>query len=128
MYQITDGTFAQAKRECRHEPSGPCWFDSLYTRVVPSQAIALTATLLDRAVAAALKRQRITTARLRHQQDLAAVVHLCGAGAGEAYARRAFRLTPGQRCGDHDLRAYLARVNGMKRLFAGLASEGRKDD
>jgi hypothetical protein len=45
---------------------------------------------------------------------------LCGASAGEAYAARGFRAADGQRCGDHDLRAYLAQVNAMKRLFAGL--------
>jgi hypothetical protein len=133
MYQITDGTFAQTRRECRQGTSGPrgdstsapgsCWFDSLYTRVVPSQAIELTASLLDRAIAATLKRQRVAGATRRQKQDLAAVIHLCGAGAGEAYTRRGFRLTPGQRCGDHDVRAYLSRISGMKRLFARLASE-----
>ncbi len=52
------------------------------------------------------------------------MIHLCGAGAGDAYARRGFRLTAGQRCGDHDVRAYLARVNAMKRVFGRLASAG----
>jgi hypothetical protein len=46
----------------------------------------------------------------------------CGTGAGDAYAQRGFRLTAGQRCGDHDVRGYLARVNAMKRVFARLAS------
>ena len=133
MYQITDATFAQTKPDCLYEPTVPegdftrvlgfCWFDSLYARVVPSHAVELTATLLDRGVAATLKRQRIATPSLQHKQDLAAVIHLCGAGAGETYAKRGFRLTPGQRCGDHDVRAYLGRVNGMKRLFARLASD-----
>jgi hypothetical protein len=82
-----------------------------------------TATLLDRGVAATLKRQRIAAPSLQHKQDLATVIHLCGAGAGEIYAHRGFRLTPGQRCGDHDVREYLGRVNGMKRLFARLARE-----
>jgi hypothetical protein len=133
MYQITDATFAQTKRECLYEPTPPeddfvlalglCWFDSLYARVVPSHAVELTARLLDRGVAATLKRQRIATPTLQHKQDLAAVIHLCGAGTGETYARRGFRLTPGQRCGDHDVREYLGRINGMKRLFARLASD-----
>ena len=132
MYQITDATFAQTKPDCLYERTVPegdftrvlgfCWFDSLYARVVPSHAVELTATLLDRGVAATLKRQRIATPTLQNKQDLAAVIHLCGAGAGETYAKRGFRLTPGQRCGDHDVRAYLGRVNGMKRLFARLAS------
>ena len=133
MFQITDATFAQTKRECPYETTdaeddlvralGFCRFDGLYARVVPSHAVELTATLLDRGVAATLKRQRIATATLQHKQDLAAVIHLCGAGIGETYAGRGFRLTPGQRCGDHDVRAYLGRVNGMKRLFARLAND-----
>jgi Transglycosylase SLT domain len=133
MYQITDATFAQTKPECLYEPTeaeddfmralGFCWFDGLYARVVPSHAVELTARLLDRGVAATLKhRQRTASPTLQHKQDLATVIHLCGAGAGESYAKRGFRLTPGQRCGDHDVRAYLRRVNGMKRLFAQLAS------
>jgi hypothetical protein len=130
MYQITDGTFREAKRYCIHDhvvmedglwhDAKSCWFNSLYTRVVPSHAIELTAALLDRGVASATGRRRNAT--LQQKQDLAAVIHLCGTGAGEAYARRGFRLTAHQRCGDHDLRDYLARVNAMKRQFVRLAA------
>ena len=38
------------------------------------------------------------------------MIHLCGAGAGRAYAQRHLRLLPGQRCGDHDVGAYLGRI------------------
>ena len=82
----------------------------------------MTAALLDRTVARTLGRNRIATASLRQQQDLAAVIHLCGSGAGDAYARRRFRLRPGQRCGDHDARRYLAEVNAVKLQFARLAA------
>jgi hypothetical protein len=58
------------------------------------------------------------------KQDLAAVIHLCGAAVGDAYAKRGFRLSAGQRCGEHDLRGYLAQVNAMKRVFATLAADG----
>ena len=132
MYQITDATFVEAKRYCIHDhvvvEDGPwnelesCWFNSLYTRVVPSHAVELTSAFLDRRVASTLERNRIAGATLPQQQDLAALIHLCGAGAGDAYAKRGFRLTAGQRCGDHDVRGYLARVNAMKRVFARLAS------
>ena len=132
MYQITDATFREAKRYCIHDhvvvEDGPwhdvrsCWFNSLYTRVLPSHAIELTAALLDRGVASVIGRQRMTAATLQQKQDLAAVIHLCGAGAGEVYARRGFRLTVHQRCGDHDVRGYLAKVNAMKRQFALLAA------
>src|SRR5712691_6590333 len=118
MYQITDGTFLEAKRYCIHDHAvaedGPwhelrsCWFNGLYTRVIPSHAIEMTAALLDRNVANILERRKIAAATLQQKQDLAALIHLCGTGAGEAYARRGFRLAKSQRCGDHDASAYLA--------------------
>ncbi len=128
MYQITDGTFREATRYCIHDhvvvEDGPwndlnsCWFNSLYTRVVPSHAIEVTSASLDRAVAKAIGTRLGGKITLRQKQDLAALIHLCGAGAGHAYASRGFRLTPSQRCGDHDVGSYLARVNALKFEFA----------
>jgi hypothetical protein len=99
-----------------------CWFNAFYARVVPTHAVEMTSALLDRSVARTLQRHGIATATLRQRQELAAVIHLCGAGAGDAYVRRGFRPAPGQRCGDHDLRAYLARVDAMKGVFGRLAA------
>src|SRR5437867_9545469 len=134
MYQITDATFRGAKRYCIHDhvvvEDGPwhdrrsCWFNSLYTRVVPSHAIEMTAARLDRGVADTVERQRLATATLQQKHDLAAVIHLCGAGPGDAYARRGFRLTADQRCGEHDVRAYLTHVNSLKQQFVRLAAAG----
>jgi hypothetical protein len=133
MYQITDGTFAEARRYCIRNhvvaEEGPwdrpnsCWFNSLYMRVIPSDAVEMTSAYLDRAVSDTLSRHGIHRATLRQKQELATLTHLCGAGAGDAYARRGFRLLPGQRCGDHEARVYIARVNAMKALFARLAAE-----
>ena len=133
MYQFTDGTFAEARRYCIHDhvvaEQGPwndfdsCWFNSLYLRVVPSHAVELTSAYLDRSIANALTRHRVTKATLRQKQNLAAVIHLCGAGAGDSYVRHGFRLSPGQRCGSHEARIYMARVNTMKAVFARLAAE-----
>ena len=135
MYQITDPTFLEARRYCIHDhvvaEIGPwhdwrsCWFNSLYTRVVPSHAVEMTAALLDRSVASTIARQRVGAATLQQKQDLAAIIHLCGAGPGDAYARHGFKLTPGQKCGDHDVRGYLGGVNAMKRQFARMADAGR---
>ena len=135
MYQITDATFREARRYCIHRhvvaEEGPwhdvrsCWFNALYIRVLPTHAVELTAAFLDRSVTSTLQRSRIVTATARQKQDLAAVTHLCGAGAGDAYARRGFRLTASQRCGDHDVGRYLAQVNAMKRQFVALSSEER---
>jgi hypothetical protein len=132
MYQITNATFSDARRYCIHDhvviEDGPwndfksCWFNGLYTRTIPSHAIELTAATLDRSVANTLARHRIAQAALRQKQDLAAVIHLCGPGTGNLYVRRGFSLTTGQRCGDHDVAAYLTRVNTMKSLFLRLAA------
>src|ERR1700733_2295979 len=121
MYQITDGTFAEARRYCIHDHAvaedGPwndwhsCWFNSLYSRVVPSHAVELTSAYLDRSVATILERRRLLSAALPEKQQLAAVIHLCGAGAGDEFARHGFHLPEGQHCGDHEVRVYLARVN-----------------
>ena len=132
MFQITDGTFAEARRYCiqdhvvvedgRGDGRSSCRFNALYTRVVPAHAVEMTAALLDRTVARILARHRLTTASLPQRQNLAAIIHLCGDGAGDGYARRGFRFTRGQRCGDHDPRRYLAQVNALKRQFTRLGA------
>jgi hypothetical protein len=128
MYQITDARFAEARRYCirDHVPVEDgswhdvhsCWFNAFYFRVLPSHAIEMTSAYLDRRVTQTLGQLRITRASLQQKQDLAAVIHLCGASVGEAYARRGFRPNPRERCGDHDLSAYLARLNALKRNFS----------
>ncbi|HEY4974721.1 MAG TPA: hypothetical protein VII41_13995, partial [Steroidobacteraceae bacterium] len=131
MYQITDGTFAEARRYCIHDHAvaqdgawndwHSCWFNSLYARVIPSHAVELTSAYLDHNVALILARHRVASASLSLKQQLAALIHLCGAGAGDEFARRGFHLPEGQHCGDQDVRAYLARVNAMKTEFDRLA-------
>lgn len=135
MFQITDGTFRQARRYCIRRNAvledGPwhdwdsCWFNSLYFRVVPSHAAEMTSAFLDRSAARILGRQRIAKATLRQKQDLAIVMHLCGAAAGEVHARGGLRIATDQRCGGQDVRAYVDRVRDMQRQFAALAGEDR---
>jgi hypothetical protein len=130
MYQITDGNFAEARRYCIHDhvvvADGPwndwrsCWFNGLYARVIPRDAVELTAAYLDRSVALILERRRMSSASLPQKQMLAALIHLCGAGAGDEFARRRFRLAEGQRCGDHQTRAYIERVATMQGVFSRL--------
>jgi Transglycosylase SLT domain len=131
MFQITDGTFEEARRYCVHnhvvvedgswKNRNSCWFNSLYMRVVPSHAVEMTAAYLDRRVVSTLARHRIARASISQQQQLATLIHLCGAGAGNVYARRGLRLAPGQQCGDHDARGYLNKVQAMQRVFARIS-------
>ena len=130
MYQITDGNFAEARRYCIHDhvvvADGPwndwhsCWFNSLYARVIPRDAVELTSAYLDRSVALILERHRMNSASLLQKQMLAALIHLCGAAAGDEFARRRFKLAEGQRCGDHPARLYIERVQSMQAVFSRL--------
>ena len=132
MYQITDATYADAKRYCIHNHAvaqdgpwddfGSCWFNRLYLRVVPTHAVEMTSALLDRRATEVLERHRLKQATRQQKQDLAAIIHLCGSAVGDVYATRGFRLAAGQRCGDQDVRAYLLQVNAMKRVFLQLAN------
>jgi len=133
MYQITDGTFAEARHYCVHDHAlvregawndwHSCWFNSLYLRVLPGDAVELTAAYLDLKVTGILAALPAGAASSLHRQHLAAVVHLCGAGAAALYARRGLRFAAGQRCGDHDPREYLRRVDAMREVFARLAAQ-----
>jgi hypothetical protein len=128
MYQITDGTFDESRRLCIHNhvvvEDGPwndvhsCWFNSLYMRVIPTNAVEMTSAYLDRHVNIILANHRLVSASLQHKQELATLIHLCGAGTGESYVQRGFRLTPHQKCGDHEAAIYIQRVDAMKNVFA----------
>ena len=131
MYQMTDGTFAEAKHYCIHHhqlvAEGPwwdmtsCWFNSLYMRVLPGDAVELTAAYLDRKVTGLIAKRKTVSPTPQQRDNLAAMIHLCGTGPAEEYLRRGFRLAPGKHCGDQDVAAYLARVGAMKRQFVEFA-------
>jgi hypothetical protein len=130
MFQITDGTFAEARKYCIRDHKvvidGPwydlrsCWFNSFYSRTLPSHSSEMTAAYLHRSVVNTLTARHIARVRLAQKQKLAAVIHLCGLKRGETFVTRGFRITPGERCGTHSLRRYLIEVDLMKKRFARL--------
>jgi hypothetical protein len=132
MYQITDGTFAEARHYCIHAHAlvqegrwndwHACWFNTLYSRVVPADAVELTSAYLDLKVNEILARAGVSSVTVPEQRHLAAAVHLCGAGAAAGYVRQGFRFGDTLRCGDHDPRAYLRRVDAMQGVFARQAT------
>ena len=126
MYQMTDAALSEAQGYCIHNHAvveTGCSATLLHSRVVPRHATELTAVFLDRNVAAILGHRRNTRISRQQREELAAVIHLCGTGPAKAYARRGFRLMPGERCGDHDVSTYLAQIDAMKRQFLNLAAE-----
>jgi hypothetical protein len=96
-----------------------------FTRAVLGHAIELAAVYLDHNVAAVLARAQDAAASPQQKQDLAAFIHLCGAGPASAFVHRGFQMMAGERCGGHLVAAYLAKVNAMKRQFLRLAANGR---
>ena len=128
MYQMTDAACAEAARYCIRGNAvvdTDCGFTSLYTRAVRSHAVELAAVYLDHHVATVLTRAPDAAASPQQKQDLAAFIHLCGAGPASAFVHRGFQMMAGERCGDHLVAAYLAKVNAMKRQFLRLAANGR---
>jgi hypothetical protein len=131
MFQITDGTFARARKYCIRdhtvETAGPwhdlssCWFNSLYARILPTHAAEMTAAYLHQSVVDILAARRAAKVTLAQKQKLAAVIHLCGSKRGESFAARGFRVAPGERCGTHSLQGYLNQIDLMKKRFAQLA-------
>jgi hypothetical protein len=132
LLQITDGTFEEARRLCIHhhavaregawhDPTA-CWFNGLYARWVPGDAIELTAAYLHVSIEQTLAAAASAGASAADRSRLAAVIHLCGRARGALLVRRAFRVLPGERCGDHDLARYLAEVGALERTFKRLAA------
>ena len=105
LFQMTDPAFAEAARFCIRANAVTdtgCGFGP-YIRAIPSHAIELASVYLDRNVAAVLARVEMT-ASPQQKQDLAAFIHLCGAGPATAFARRNFQMIANERCGDHSSR------------------------
>ncbi len=126
LYQTIDGVYSEAARFCirgNAVAESGCGFASLYIRTIPSHAIELTSIYLDRHVAAVLARMGDVTPSASQKQDLAAFIHLCGAGPAIAFARRHFQMLAGEHCGDHLVAAYVAHVDALKRRFVRLAAD-----
>ncbi|MGN6116920.1 MAG: lytic transglycosylase domain-containing protein [Nitrobacter sp.] len=124
LFQMTDPAYAEVARFCIRANAVTdtgCGFGP-YIRALPSHATELASIYLDRNLAAVLARAGVV-ATPEQQQDLAAFIHLCGGGPATAYARRHFRMKAGERCGDHLVAGYIARVNALKRKFQQMAAD-----
>jgi hypothetical protein len=126
LFQMTDPALAEAARFCvrgNAVTETGCGSTFLYIRAIPSHAIELASVYLDRQVAMVLGLAGDVKASAQQKQDLAAFIHLCGAGPAAAYARRKFQMIPGERCGDHLVAGYVARVSAMRRQYLRLAAD-----
>ncbi len=134
LLQMTNATYELARRLCVHyhavardgawyDPRA-CFLNALYVRPVPSHSIEMTAAYLHLASGEILGRPGIRSASPDERRALVAVIHLCGHQRGAAFAARGFRLLPGERCGEQDLRGYLARVRTLVAAFEAASAAG----
>jgi hypothetical protein len=133
MFQLTDGTFAQARKYCIRDhqvlSEGPwydpnaCWLNGLYSRNIPSHAVEMTAAYLHKNVVAILS-ARLGKATVEQKERLAAVIHLCGMKRATSFVERGFRTSETERCGTHSVRTYLSQVNAMRDRFHRLRQSG----
>jgi hypothetical protein len=120
MYQMTDAAFAEARHYCIQDHivvGDGCSLTGLDSRILPSRAVELTAVFLDRNVTTILAGPLKAATSAQQRRELAAIIHLCGAGPAKGFARRGFHPIAGERCGDQEVVTYLAQIDGMTREF-----------
>jgi len=128
MYQMTDAAFAEAEAiafstmpsSIRAVPQRAPFSGRAAPRHGAYGGVPWTGTSQRFLVIAERRRSAVSKGR-----KLAAIIHLCGTGPATAFARRGFRLTPRERCGDHDVAAYISQINAMKRKSCVWPPRGR---
>lgn len=123
LYQFTWPTFEQARKFCIQNNQvfaasftthfGRCWWSQFYSRVWPSHSIEVASAYLHKGIQNILKDHRQVS--LKNRLRLASVLHLCGEGVAQKFYRSHFSLKIQPRCGDHDLRSYIQRIESFYR-------------
>lgn len=128
LYQYTKPTFQDAKRFCIHNHKvtmkgsilniRSCWFNGLYSRFWPSHAIEMTSARLHFYVKKILRNSHKKKSSSLNQQELAAIIHLCGVRKGERFARSNFQFQSVPKCGNHKTRTYVKKIKRVQNKYA----------
>lgn len=133
LMQFTDGTFQSASDLCVHDgqvrEAGPwhdpdsCWFNWTYTRLSADDSIEMASAHLTQHVERLLgdRAERLSQRNPQAVEDVAAMVHLCGAHAAKKQLKRGVRRVRNARCGSHPVRPYLRRIQKYRRTFSRLS-------
>jgi hypothetical protein len=132
LFQITHGTFEEAKKFCIHNgqvmQTGPwhkfnsCWFNWTYTRLSASDSIEMISARLHYLVEKFVGRTRMD---IRKKQEVAAIIHLCGPGKALSFIKRGAKGLG--YCGDHHVGSYLNRIRALEKRFVALRNGKAKD-
>jgi len=120
LYQFTTATFNKASRLCIHRGNvvktgkwydiQSCWFNALYTRLIPSDSIEVASAYLDVSVKKIMRAFRLKRLTKEKQEKLASVIHLCGYGRGKTLVRNNFNLNNMKNCGSHNVKNYYLKI------------------
>ena len=89
-------------------------------RAIPSHAVELASVYLDRHVAAVLARARCRSRKPAAEAGSGRLHPSLRRRPGHRFRAPQFQMAADERCGDHSVAAYVARVNAMKRQFLRL--------
>lgn len=126
LYQITEGTFKETKNFCirDNKSSQDCWHRMFYSRISATDSIEMTAAYLDHHVDDILGRQA-NSIKAHRKQSLASIIHLCGKGKAKQLVANGWNINSIGKCGNHNPKSYVSRVQRMKKLFDQFAEEER---
>jgi len=133
MFQITEGTFNEARHYCVKEGIAfddkthdeVCLRNAIYSRLVPAHAIEMTSARLHRVTEHLIRHSKSWRSwSLRDKQDVAIVTHLCGAVKAERLVRSGMHFNELGSCGDHDPAAYAHQIHRMQTQFRLLRAGG----
>lgn len=124
LYQYTKGTFKEAKKYCVHygkpvlkgswNDLSSCWFNGLYSRLLPSHAIEMTAARLHYLVEKLVEGKKLKKEDLR---KVATVIHLCGQSKARRFVNGGVDYTNFGQCGSHSPKAYFQRIEKLRQKF-----------
>lgn len=124
LFQLTNGTFDQAKQFCISDGKvlkagvfpqlDRCWFNFLYHRWLPSHATEMTAAYLHKTTSHLIERAGRQSLPLWQKQRVAAIVHLCGQKKAEAFLHRQMKVESMGFCGSHSVKRYIHQIERFK--------------
>ncbi|MCB0348754.1 MAG: hypothetical protein KDD37_07955 [Bdellovibrionales bacterium] len=129
LYQMTYDTFEDAKRFCflngevRADDNRAnlkiCWKNNFRFRFLVSDSVSLTSARLHYYTQKVLKKYKGAVSKLK-QQQLAAIIQLCGPNRASSFIRNGFSVKSMGLCGSHSVPAYVARVFKYKKIFESI--------
>ena len=126
MFQMTDAAFAEARPYCIRDDivvEDGCSLTGLEFSGPTEPRCRAYGGVFGRKVTAILAPPLKAAASVQQKRELAAIIHLCGAGSAKAFARRGFHPIAGERCGDQEVATYFTQINAMAWEFLRIESD-----